>query len=177
MYVFKWNGPLLPFSVLCDIFREKNFFENFKVFFQKMVCAFWALDIAPTLDVPVLFTFKTLPTKPDETKGPSFQFCRRWDFFEICLSPKGPSFEASPRNIRIEALYPNFWRYIRTISRFIEEAEVWKQEFFMETSHAYFENCAFWALDTAPTLDVPVLFFFSRPQTSHWKVHVFTDFL
>ena len=61
-------------------------------------------------------------------------------------------------SIRIEALYPNYWRYIRTILRFIkEEAEVRKQEFFMKTSYAYFENCAFWALDIAPTLDVRVL--------------------
>ena len=36
--------------------KEKN--QKFQVFFQKKVfCAFWALDIAPTLDVPVLFFF------------------------------------------------------------------------------------------------------------------------
>ena len=33
--------------------KEKN--QKFQVFFKKVFCAFWALDIAPTLDVPVLF--------------------------------------------------------------------------------------------------------------------------
>ena len=48
--------PLLHFSALCDIFR-KNFFSKISSFFpKKMFCAFWALDIAPTWDVPVLFT-------------------------------------------------------------------------------------------------------------------------
>ena len=43
------KGPLFYiFSALCDIFRKKNFFENFKFFSKKMFCAFWALDIAPT---------------------------------------------------------------------------------------------------------------------------------
>ena len=37
-------------------FSERNFFfENFEFFSKKMFCAFWALDIAPTWDVPVLF--------------------------------------------------------------------------------------------------------------------------
>ena len=43
------------FSALCDIFLKNFFFENFKFFSKKMFCAFWALDIAPTLDVLVLF--------------------------------------------------------------------------------------------------------------------------
>ena len=39
---------------------------------------------------------------------------------------------------------------------------------FMNTSWAYLENWAFWALDIAPTLDVPVLFFFfSSDQIAH----------
>ena len=48
------GSPLLYFSALYDIFWKKN--QKFQVFFQKKVfCAFWGLDIAPTLDVPVLF--------------------------------------------------------------------------------------------------------------------------
>ena len=31
--------------------------------------------------------------------------------------------------------------------------------------------CAFWALDIAPTLDVPVLFFLFQPTISLWMVH------
>ena len=63
---------------------------------------------------------------------------------------------------------------------------------FMNTSWAYLENWAFWALDIAPTLDVPVLlvgafsfkeksptitvasffsFFFVRPQSSSRMYH------
>ena len=49
------GSSLLHFSALCDIFRKKKIFKNFKFFFKKVFCAFWALDIAPTLDVPVLF--------------------------------------------------------------------------------------------------------------------------
>ena len=40
------RSPFLHFSALCDIFK-----------FQKMFCVFWALDIAPTLNVLVLFLF------------------------------------------------------------------------------------------------------------------------
>ena len=60
-------------------------------------------------------------------------------------------------NTRSKALYPNFWRHIRSNLPFTEEkAKVRKQELFKKTSHAYFENCAFWALDIAATRDVPV---------------------
>ena len=56
MLVYKSKRvPLLHFSALCDLFR-KNFFSKIPSFFpKKMFCAFWALDIAPTWDVPVLF--------------------------------------------------------------------------------------------------------------------------
>ena len=50
---------------------------------------------------------------------------------------------------------------------------------FMNTSWAYLENWAFWALDIAPTLDVPVLLFFFR-QTADLIVNVplfSTDFI
>ena len=51
------KGP--PFYIFrhCATFSERNFFlENFKFFSKKkMFCAFWALDIAPTWDVPLLF--------------------------------------------------------------------------------------------------------------------------
>ena len=33
-----------------------------------------------------------------------------------------------------------------------------RKQFLMKMSYAYFKNCAFRALDIAPTLDVPVLF-------------------
>ena len=68
-------------------------------------------------------------------------------------------FQFFPRNIRSKALYSNFPRYIRTVLRFTKkETKVRKQEFFMKSSHALFKNCAFCALNIAPTLDVPVLF-------------------
>ena len=58
VFINQKGSPLLHFSTLCDIFRKKffskisSFFPNFKF------CAFWALDIAPTWDVPVLFFLK-----------------------------------------------------------------------------------------------------------------------
>ena len=39
-------------------FSERKKFKNVKFFLKKVFCAFWALDIAPTLDVPVLFLFQ-----------------------------------------------------------------------------------------------------------------------
>ena len=53
-------------------------------------------------------------------KGPPFNFFETVWFFSNILSPKGPTvdlFEVPPRIIRSEALYPNFWRYIRTEER------------------------------------------------------------
>ena len=42
-----------PFGTTRHFLKEKN--QKFQVFFNKKVfCAFWALDIAPTSDVPVL---------------------------------------------------------------------------------------------------------------------------
>ena len=48
--------PFLHFSALCDFFWKKKIFQKFQFFRKKIFCAFWALDMAPTLDVPVLFT-------------------------------------------------------------------------------------------------------------------------
>ena len=53
------GSSLLHFSALCGIFRKKKI-QKFQVFFpKKMFCAFLTLDIAPTLDVLVLFEIKT----------------------------------------------------------------------------------------------------------------------
>ena len=49
------GSPLLHFSALCDFFWKKNFFQKFQFFPKKVFYAFWALDMAPTLDVLVLF--------------------------------------------------------------------------------------------------------------------------
>ena len=51
------GSPLLHFSALCDFFWKKNFFKNFNFFPKKVFYAFWALDMAPTLDVLVLLRF------------------------------------------------------------------------------------------------------------------------
>ena len=48
----------------------------------------------------------------------------------------------------------SFFLFKRNIQNWVR-----KQEFFLKTSHAYFKNYAFWALDMAPTLDVPVLLY------------------
>ena len=53
------ESPLLRFLALCDIFWKEKF-KNFKFFSKKIFCAFWALGIAPTLDVPVLFHISIL---------------------------------------------------------------------------------------------------------------------
>ena len=49
------KGPPFTFFGTVRPFPKEFFFENFKFFPKKMFCAFWALDIAPTWDVPVLF--------------------------------------------------------------------------------------------------------------------------
>ena len=50
------KGPLFYIFGTVRHFPKEKLFRKFQVFFQKKVfCAFWALDIAPTLDVPVLF--------------------------------------------------------------------------------------------------------------------------
>ena len=63
------KGPPFEFFVILQqnaclenkkgpLFYIFGIFRNIQVFSQKkMFCAFWALDIAPTLDVPVLLTF------------------------------------------------------------------------------------------------------------------------
>ena len=38
----------------------------------------------------------------------------------------------------------------------------------MKTSYACFENCVFWALDVAPTLDVTVLLILSSVHVPHF---------
>ena len=48
--------------------------KNFKFFLKNVFCAFWALDIAPTLDVPVLFSFV------------AFALCVLFLFQELVLS-------------------------------------------------------------------------------------------
>ena len=45
--------------------KEKNF-QKFQFFFQKMFCAFWSLDMAPTLDVLVLFNRRFIEIKQRE---------------------------------------------------------------------------------------------------------------
>ena len=55
VFINQKRSPLLHFSALCDIFWKNFFFRKIQVFFpKKLFCAFWALDIAPTWDVPVL---------------------------------------------------------------------------------------------------------------------------
>ena len=48
-----------PFYIFrhCATFSEKEKFLKISSFFPKKFRAFWALDIAPTLDVLVLLTF------------------------------------------------------------------------------------------------------------------------
>ena len=71
MYVYKSRRvPLLHFLALSDFF-ERIFFPKISIFFQKMFCAFWALDMAPTLDVLVLVYF-----------GISIYLCR---YQEVCF--------------------------------------------------------------------------------------------
>ena len=49
------KGPLFYIFRHCATFSESKIFSKISSFFpKKMFCAFWALDIAPTLDVPVL---------------------------------------------------------------------------------------------------------------------------
>ena len=67
------NGLFLSFSALCDFLKKyffskknfKNFFEknNFSKRFQQLFFEyFWALDMAPTWDDPVLFLQTTILT-------------------------------------------------------------------------------------------------------------------
>ena len=50
-----------------QLFLKNFFFKNFKFFYKKMFWAFWALDMAPTLDVLVLLVgaFSLKEKKPD----------------------------------------------------------------------------------------------------------------
>ena len=108
-------------------------------------------------------------------QSPLLQFSALWDFQNDCFSyeirfsqyiPTNNLFQYYPkfwRNIRSEALYPNFWHYIRTLyfcvllwmrRRFGNSNFSWKHPISMKTHILK----TFWALDIAPTLDVPVLF-------------------
>ena len=52
-----WKSKRVPSSTFFGTVRHfpEKIFRKFPIFFQKMFCAFWALDIAPTLDVAVFF--------------------------------------------------------------------------------------------------------------------------
>ena len=74
------------------LFSKENKFQKFQIFLQKMFCAFWAWDMAPTLDVLVLLFFRLQSShwsvhfletilKPLEAKSRQGK-----------LSPKGPPF-------------------------------------------------------------------------------------
>ena len=49
------GSPFYIFRHYATFFERKKFFKNFNFFPKKIFCAFRALDMAPTLDVPVLF--------------------------------------------------------------------------------------------------------------------------
>ena len=49
--------PFTFFGTMRLLLKEKFFFKNFNFFPKKVFYAFWALDMAPTLDVLVLFLF------------------------------------------------------------------------------------------------------------------------
>ena len=49
------GSPFYIFRHYATSFERKIFFENFNFFPKKVFYAFWALDMAPTLDVLVLF--------------------------------------------------------------------------------------------------------------------------
>ena len=59
MLIHHKGSPLLHFSALCDFFWKNFFFKNSCFFPKNFFCAFWALDMAPTLDVLVLLYFPT----------------------------------------------------------------------------------------------------------------------
>ena len=67
--------PFTFFGTMRHFLKEK--IQKFQVFFQKKVfCAFCALDIAPTLDVPVLFKFPRQEFKMLQI----VDFEQNWDF-------------------------------------------------------------------------------------------------
>ena len=54
--IYPEGSPFYIFRHYATILKEKNFnFQKFQVFFQKTFNAFLASDMAPTLDVLVLF--------------------------------------------------------------------------------------------------------------------------
>ena len=74
-------------------------------------------------------------------------------FFSVSKGSPLRFYWSPPRNIRSDALYPNFWRYIRTILRFSKkEADARNMGFSWKRS-MHDLNTAFWASDIVPTLD------------------------
>ena len=215
------GSPLLHFSALCDIFWKKRI----QKIHLKKICPFWALDIAPTLDVPVLFflqasiltligplfrnkpettkppkaksrqgklspkgplsffTFSGKPTKPDVPKGSPL-----WIFFRHCATFFRKFFNVSKESpFRVLWYFATEYMLIKPkgspfyifqhYATFSERKEFKKFIFYKKIF------CAFWALDIAPTLDVPVLFLFFR-QTIHssrmyhflWIIHFYQKY-
>ena len=70
-------------------FLKEKKSKNFKFFLKNVFCAFWALDIAPTLDVPVLFFLQTTILT---LIGPLFINNPETTWGQGRLSPKGPPF-------------------------------------------------------------------------------------
>ena len=120
-------------------------------------------------------------------KSPPFEFFLYFATECLSMNPKG-----SPLFIfRHYATFSKFFfkkKIFKKFSNFVPSRETvifqsyraWEAHFgclesVFKAFHEYVLSifrklCASWALDIAPTLDVPVLFFF-RLQSSHWSVH------
>ena len=122
--------------------------------------------------------FKRNPQNRMRPKGLSI-FFRRSETFEIFLSSKCP-----PSILLKSALViSGVKRYIRTFDAISELFCVFvkrrsENEFFMKMSYAYFKSApyeVFWALDMAPTLDVPVLLEVANGGYQHfWNFNFFS---
>ena len=110
-------------------------------------------------------------------KGPPFSFFGTMHRFRSFFQKKNFSKKIFQKNFQkffVSSREKWFSSHIEHERHTLGVSKVFSK-LFMNTSWEYLENWAFWALDIAPTLDVPVLFLFQLTILL-WIVHFFAIF-
>ena len=111
------------------------FFKNFNFFPKKVFYAFWALDMAPTWDVPVLFFFQL--TISLWVVHFSYNFCSSFIFVHLSSSTQPESVGSNPA--LNHKFFNEFFGIVRPKKSFFSKKKskfFWKKNFFPNFSNS-----------------------------------------